>query len=79
MADVRCTQGGTTTLTFDIEESMLFTKNPMHHFSNNAHGCAIQVSLRELEVKVIELKYCLTKHMVADMLTKMPRILCNLL
>lgn len=70
MADVRCTQEEATTIMCDNQGSMSLAKNPTHHSRTKHIDVQYHFIREKLEMKVIELKYCPTEHMVADVLTK---------
>ena len=70
MADVRCTQHDGTTIMCDNQGSMLLAKNPTHHSRTKHIDVQYNFIREKLEMKVIELKYCPTEHMEADVLTK---------
>jgi hypothetical protein len=74
MADVGCVQGGATTIMSDNQGSIALAKNPKHH-SRTKHIDVQHHFIREVvEDEVVELKYCRTEDMVADVLTKaLPR------
>ena len=59
-----------TTITSDNQGCMSLAMNPTHH-SQTKHIDVQHHFIREkLETRVIELKYCPTKHMVANVVTK---------
>ena len=70
MADVRSTQDGATTIMCDNQRSMLLAKNSIHHSRMKHIDMQYHFIREKLESGVIELKYCPTEHMVADVLTK---------
>ena len=70
MADVGCVQEEATTIMCDNQGCIAIAKNPKHH-SRTKHIDVQHHFIREaIEEKVIDLKYCATEHMVADVLTK---------
>jgi hypothetical protein len=70
MADVGCVQGGATTIMSDNQGSIALAKNPKHH-SRTKHIDVQHHFIREVvEDEVVELRYCRTQDMVADVLTK---------
>ena len=70
MADVRCIQEEATTIMCDNLGCMLVAKNPTHHSRTKHIDLQYHFILEKLKTGVIELKYCPTKHMVGDVLTK---------
>ena len=70
MADVRCIQEEATTIMCDNQGCMSLAKNPTHHSQTKHIDMQYHFLREKLETGVIELKYCPTKHMVADVLTK---------
>ena len=70
MVDVGCMIDGTTTIKCDNQGCIALAKNPKHH-SCTKHIDMKHHFIREaIEDKVIELEYCPTEEMVADVLTK---------
>ena len=70
MADVGCMLDGATTIKCDNQGCIALAKNPKHH-SHTKHIDVRHHFIREaIEHKVIELEYCPTEGMVADVLTK---------
>jgi hypothetical protein len=70
MADVGCVQGEATIIMCDNQGCIALAKNPKHH-SRTKHIDVQHHFIREkIEDEVIELRYCPTEHMVADVLTK---------
>ena len=70
LADVGCVQEGATPLMCDNQGCIALAKNPKHH-SRTKHIDVQHHFIREkVEEEVIELMYCATEHMVADVLTK---------
>jgi hypothetical protein len=70
MADVGCVQGEATIIMCDNQGCIALAKNPKHH-SRTKHIDVQHHFIREkIEDGVIELRYCPTEHMVADVLTK---------
>ena len=70
MADVGCMLDGATTIKCDNQGCIALAKNPKHH-SRTKHIDVRHHFIREaIEDKVIELEYCPTEGMVADVLTK---------
>lgn len=70
MADIGCVQEKTTTIMSDNQGSIALAKNPKHH-SRTKHIDVQHHFIREMvDMEVIELRYCPTQEMVADVLTK---------
>lgn len=70
MADVGCVQEAATIIMCDNQGCIALAKNPKHH-SRTKHIDVQHHFIREkIEDEVIELLYCPTEHMVADVLTK---------
>ena len=70
MADVGCVQHKGTTMMSDNQGSIALVKNPKHH-SRTKHIDVQHHFIREkLEDGVIDLRYCQTQDMVADVVTK---------
>jgi hypothetical protein len=70
MADVGCVQHKATTIMCDNQGSIALAKNPKHH-SRTKHIDVQHHFIREkMEEEVINLTYCPTQDMVADVLTK---------
>ena len=70
MADVGCVQHKATTIMCDNQGSIALAKNPKHH-SRTKHIDMQHHFIREkVEEEIIDLRYCPTQDMVADVLTK---------
>ena len=70
MADVGCVQEEATTIMCDNQGSIALGRNPKHH-SRTKHIDVQHHFIREkMEEEVINLRYCPTQDMVADVLTK---------
>ena len=70
MADVGCVQERATMIICDNQGCIALAKNPKHH-SRTKHIDVQHHFIREkVEEEVIELRYCPTQEMVADVLTK---------
>jgi len=70
MADVGCVQDEATTIMCDNQGCIALAKNPKHH-SRTKHIDVQHHFIREkIEDEIIDLRYCPTEHMVADVLTK---------
>jgi hypothetical protein len=70
LADIGCMHEMTTTIMSDNQGSIALAKNPKHH-SRTKHIDVQHHFIREkVDMEVIELKYCPTQFMVADVLTK---------
>ena len=70
MADVGCVQDKATIIMSDNQGSIALAKNPKHH-SRTKHIDVQHHFIREkVEMENIELRYCQTQYMVADVLTK---------
>ena len=70
MADVGCMLDGATTVKCDNQGCIALVKNPKHH-SRTKHIDVRHHFIHEaIEDNIIELEYCPTKGMVADVLTK---------
>jgi hypothetical protein len=70
MSDIGCVQAKATTIMSDNQGSIALAKNPKHH-SRTKHIDVQHHFIREkVETELIELKYCPTQDMVADVLTK---------
>ena len=70
MADVRYTQEEAAKIMCDNQGCMSLAKNPTHHSRTKHIDVQYHFIREKLETGVIELKFCPTKHMVADVLTK---------
>jgi hypothetical protein len=70
MADVGCVQEDATTIMCDNQGCIALAKNPKPH-SRTKHIDVQHHFIREkIEDEAIDMKYCPTEHMVADVLTK---------
>ena len=70
MADVRCRQEETTMIMCDNQGCMSLSKNLTHHSRTKHIDVQYHFIQEKLETGVIELKYCQSEHIVADVLTK---------
>lgn len=70
MTDIGCVQEKTMTIMSDNQGSIALAKNPKHH-SRTKHIDVQHHFIREkVDMEEIELRYCPTEDMVADVLTK---------
>lgn len=70
MDDVGCGQGIATTLMCDNQGCIALAKNPKHHARTKHIDVQHHFIREKVEEEVVELKYCATEDMVADVLTK---------
>jgi hypothetical protein len=70
MEDVGCVQEEATTIMCDNQGSMALAKNPTKHDRSKHIDVQHHFIREKVENKVIELEYCPTQYMVADVLTK---------
>ena len=70
MADVDCMLDGATTIKCNNQGCITLAKNPKHHLRTKHIDVRHHFICEMIEDKVIELEYCPTEGMVADVLTK---------
>ena len=70
MTNVGCMLDGATTIKCDNQGCIALAKNPKHHSRTKHNDVRHHFICEAIEDKVIELEYCPTKGMVADVLTK---------
>jgi hypothetical protein len=70
MEDVGCAQEEATTIMCNNQGSMALAKNPTNH-DRSKHIDVQHHSIRKkIENKVLELEYCPTQYIIADIVTK---------
>ena len=70
MEDVGCVQEEATTIMCDNQGSMALAKNPTNHDRSKHIDVQHHFIREKIENKIVELEYCPTQYMVADILTK---------
>jgi hypothetical protein len=70
MEDVGCAQEEATTMMCDNQGSMALAKNPTNHDRSKHIDVQHHFIREKIENKIVELEYCPTQYMVADILTK---------
>ena len=70
MADVGCVQKRATMIMCDNQGCIALAKNPMHHSRTKLIDVQHHSIREKVEEEVIELRYCSTQQMVADVITK---------
>ena len=70
MVDVGCVLDGATTIKCDNQGCIALAKIPKHHSYTKHIDVRHHFNCEAIEDKVIELEYCSTESMVADVLTK---------
>jgi hypothetical protein len=70
MEDVGCAKEEATTMMCDNQGSMALAKNPTNHDRSKHINVQHQFIREKIENKVVELEYCPTQYMEADILTK---------
>ena len=70
MADVGCVQERATMIMCVNQGCIVLPKNPKHHSCTKHIDVQHHFIREKVEEEVIELRYCSTQEMVADVLTK---------